>query len=67
MIKILLVLGFELMRVKGSHHFFLNSTSKKTTCVPVHRNETLGVGLLKAILRDIDLNLEEFEKLRRQV
>jgi predicted RNA binding protein YcfA (HicA-like mRNA interferase family) len=67
MMKVLRALGFELMRVKGSHHYFLHPLTKKTASVPVHRNETLGIGLLKTILRDIDLNVEEFEKLRRQV
>ena len=67
MMKILLILGFELVRTRGSHHYFFNPLSKKTATVPVHRNETLGIGLLKSILRDINLNAEEFEKLRRQV
>lgn len=67
MLKILRMLGFELVRVNGSHHFFFNSITKKTATVPVHANENLGIGLLKAILRDIDLSAEEFEALRRKV
>lgn len=67
MIKILHILGFELMRIKGSHHFFLNHQSKKTATVPLHANEVLGIGLLKSILRDMDLNAKEYEKLRSKV
>ena len=48
MIKILERLGFKEVRVKGSHH----------------SGEVLGVGILKMILRDIDLPLSEYEKLR---
>jgi predicted RNA binding protein YcfA (HicA-like mRNA interferase family) len=67
MMKLLQLLGFNLIRIKGSHHYFFHPQTKKTASVPVHRNEALGIGLLKAILRDIDLGSEEFEKLRRQV
>ncbi|PIR58316.1 MAG: hypothetical protein COU70_01535 [Parcubacteria group bacterium CG10_big_fil_rev_8_21_14_0_10_35_15] len=67
MIKILYVLGFELVRSKGSHHFFIHKEDGKTTVIPVHNNEDLGSGILKNILRDIDLDVEEYEKLRKKV
>ena len=67
MVKILLKLDFQKVRSKGSHHFFLNPNTNKTTTVPIHGNEDLGVGLLKEVLRDIDLSVEEYEKLRRTV
>ncbi|MDD4412513.1 MAG: type II toxin-antitoxin system HicA family toxin [Patescibacteria group bacterium] len=67
MIKILLFLRFELIRKKGSHHFFLNKENNKTTVIPVHNNEDIGPGLLKNILRDIDLNIDEYEKLRNKI
>jgi predicted RNA binding protein YcfA (HicA-like mRNA interferase family) len=63
-IKIIERLGFEGVRVKGSHHFFINPISKKSTTISVHSNEVLGVGILKIILRDIDLSVDEYEKLR---
>lgn len=46
-IKILIKIGFEEIRVRGSHHFFLNPVSKKSTTIPVHGNEILGIGILK--------------------
>lgn len=65
MIKILHVLGFELLRIKGSHHFYQNDESGKTTVVPLHNNEVLGVGILKEILKDINLSIDDYERLRK--
>jgi predicted RNA binding protein YcfA (HicA-like mRNA interferase family) len=48
-------IGFEEIRVKGSHHF-LKHPDGRTTVVPVHSNETLGPGLLASILRDVKLS-----------
>lgn len=67
MVKILLRLGFKEVRVKGSHHFFFNPETKKTATVPIHDNEYLSIGILKEILRDIDLLIEDYEKLRSEV
>ncbi len=66
-IKILLFLGFKEIRIKGSHHFFFNQDTKKTATVPVHGNEYLGIGILKEILRDIELSKDDYEKLRRRI
>ena len=67
MIKILRILDFELIRSKGSHHFFLNKVNNKTTVIPIHNNEDLGPGILKDILRDIELSVDEYEKLRNKI
>ena len=37
--------GFQLVRVKGSHHF-LQHPDGRTTVIPVHAGETIGPGLL---------------------
>ncbi|MCR4311038.1 MAG: type II toxin-antitoxin system HicA family toxin [Candidatus Taylorbacteria bacterium] len=66
MMKILKRLGFEEVRVRGSHHFFIHPLSNKSTTIAVHSGEVLGVGMLKIILRDIDLPLEKYEKQRLQ-
>lgn len=50
--------GFEVIRIKGSHHF-LRHTDGRSTVVPVHAGETVGPGLLSQILRDCDLNQEQ--------
>lgn len=67
MVKILLKLGFKEMRSRGSHHFFLNKDTEMTTVVPIHQNEDLGIGILKEILKDIKLSVEDYERLRRKV
>jgi len=66
-IHILHELGFWETRIRGSHHFFRNTFSGKTTIVSVHSNKVLGVGALKMILREINLSVEEYEKLRRKI
>ncbi len=50
--------GFEVLRVKGSHHF-LRHADGRSTVVPVHSGESIGPGLLAKILRDCDLGREQ--------
>jgi len=54
--------GFEVLRIKGSHHF-LRHPDGRTTVVPVHSGETLGAGLLSKILRDTEQSRDELEAL----
>lgn len=61
-LKTLLQAGFEVVRVKGSHHFARHPDGR-TTVVPVHSGETVGPGLLSKILRDCDLTREAFRAL----
>jgi len=51
--------GFEVARIKGSHHF-LRHADGRGTVVPVHSGETIGPGLLTAILRDCDIERDDF-------
>ena len=55
-------IGFEVVRIKGSHHF-LRHPDGRTTVVPVHSGETLGPGLLSKILRDTEQTRDELEEL----
>jgi len=66
MCKLLENLGFEMIYGKGSHIRFKHSDGRRTV-VPVHGNEDLGRGLLREILRQINLSKEEYEELRRKV
>jgi predicted RNA binding protein YcfA (HicA-like mRNA interferase family) len=54
--------GFEVIRIKGSHHF-LRHIDGRTTVVPVHSGEVIGSGLLNKILRDCDLSREKLQQL----
>jgi predicted RNA binding protein YcfA (HicA-like mRNA interferase family) len=54
--------GFDVVRVRGSHHF-LRHPDGRATVVPVHAGETLGPGLLSKILRDCDLDRQQLVQL----
>jgi len=63
--RILLRLGFESVRQKGSHVFYRHSDGRTTT-VPNHPGRDLARPLLREILREIELTPEQFqEELRR--
>lgn len=42
--------GFDVIRVKGSHHF-LRHPDGRCSVVPVHAGETLGPGIMNKILK----------------
>ncbi len=54
--------GFEVARVRGSHHRLRHPDGRRTV-VPVHAGETVGPGLLARILHDCEITREEFERL----
>lgn len=58
MVRALGKAGFEVVRIKGSHHF-LRHADGRTTVVPVHKAESLGPGLIGKILRDTELTRDE--------
>jgi predicted RNA binding protein YcfA (HicA-like mRNA interferase family) len=49
LIKLLIVEGWHLDRIKGSHHIMIKDA--KTIVVPVHGNRSLGKGLEQKILK----------------
>ncbi|MDB5284106.1 MAG: uncharacterized protein JWO06_3181 [Bacteroidota bacterium] len=53
--------GFELKRVNGSHHYYVNPLSKKITVVPMH-NKDLPKGTLLAILKQAGIDKGELNK-----
>lgn len=55
--------GFRVVRQKGSHVRLVHVDGRKTT-VPVHSGETVGRGLLRKILRDVNVSPEQFSKMR---
>lgn len=61
-IKILKKFDFEIIRAKGSHHFLRHPDGRSTT-VPVHSNESIGIGLMLQILRDCDIDKDDFLKM----
>jgi len=61
-IKALRRLGFEVIRIKGSHHF-IRHPDGRCTVVPVHRGETSGRGILARIIRDCEITREDLRKM----
>jgi predicted RNA binding protein YcfA (HicA-like mRNA interferase family) len=56
--------GFFLVRQSGSHKIFRNAGGKRVT-VPYHSGKELHPKILKSILRDADLTIEEFIELMK--
>lgn len=63
LIEILLKLGFVKIRQNGSHARLEHVDGRKTS-IPVHFGENVRVGLLRKILRDVNISRDEFEKLK---
>lgn len=63
LIAILEKLGFEKVHQNGSHVRLRHPDGRRTT-VPLHAGEKIGVGLLRKILRDVNITRNELEKLK---
>ncbi|MFN2426339.1 MAG: type II toxin-antitoxin system HicA family toxin [Candidatus Binatia bacterium] len=50
--------GFEPVRQSGSHRILRHADGRRTT-IPVHSGRTLGRGLLRQILRDTGLAVDD--------
>lgn len=62
LIRALERMGFRLLRKsRGSHWQFEHSDGRRTT-VPVHKGRDIGPGLLRKILRDIELDAGELKR-----
>lgn len=61
LIKIVEKLGFVNTRNRGSHFFFKHRNGR-TTVIPVHSGKTIGLGLMRNILKDMGMSVDEFRK-----
>lgn len=61
--KILFQLWFVFLRSHWSHRFYAH-TDGRTTVIPFHGSEDIGVWLVRKILRDIQISLEDFDSIR---
>lgn len=59
--KLLLALGFVKVRQKGSHAFYRHPDGKTTT-LPHHKGKMLARPLLREILREIELTVDEYNR-----
>ena len=62
LVKIIQKQGFVKDRQSGSHAIFIHHDGRYTS-VPIHR-KTIGKGLLRKIMRDIKLSVEELRRLK---
>lgn len=60
--RVLLQLGFVQIRQKESHAFYKHSDGRYTV-IPFHGSEDIGRGLLRQILREVNLSVDELTKL----
>ena len=58
---VLLSLGYSLIRIKGSHVQYKKGSSLIT--ISKHSNKEISVGVLGAILRELNISRDEFWKL----
>ena len=57
--KLLLRLGFEKVRQKGSHAFYRHADGRTTT-LPHHKGRILARPLIREILREIEITVEDY-------
>lgn len=63
LIRALERMGFRVLRKsRGSHWQFEHPDGRRTT-IPVHKGQDIGPGLLRKILRDIELDVEDLRKI----
>jgi predicted RNA binding protein YcfA (HicA-like mRNA interferase family) len=53
------LLGFKLIRQKGSHQIWQH-TDGRSTVLPVHPKEDIGRGLLHSILNQIEVSVDDY-------
>ena len=55
-------LGFEITRRSPGSHIQLAHPDGRRTTVPDHGDDDIGIGLLRKILRDVEVSPYEFSK-----
>lgn len=51
--------GWVLQRITGSHHIYENPEIDQILSIPVHRNQDLKVGTLRALMKIAQLSEED--------
>ncbi len=59
--KLLLRLGFNRQRQKGRHVFYRHSDGR-TTSVPHHKGRMLARPLIREILREIEMSVDDYNR-----
>ncbi|MBE3089807.1 MAG: type II toxin-antitoxin system HicA family toxin [Actinobacteria bacterium] len=64
--RLLLLLGFERVRQKGSHVFYRHPNGRTTT-IPHHKGRVLARPLIKEILKEIEVTIDEYNEILRKL
>jgi len=64
--KVLLNIGFEQVRQKGSHVFYRHPDGRMTT-IPHHGSRPLARPLLREILRECEITVDEYNRILDQI
>jgi len=64
--KVLLYLGFSVKRRKGSHVFYRHSDGRYTT-LPHHGDRIIGRSLTRAILRQIEISIDQYIEILNKI
>ena len=51
--------GWQLQRIRGSHHIFTHPDRTEILTVPVHGNQDLKIGTLSKLLKDVGLTEQD--------
>ena len=51
--------GWQLNRITGSHHIYENSENNQILSIPVHRNQDLKIGMLRALMKIAELSEDD--------
>ena len=64
--KLLLFLGFVRIRQKGSHVFYRHPDGRYTT-LPHHKGSLISRSLIRQILREINITVEEYVEILEKI
>ncbi len=51
--------GWQLKRIKGSHHVYVKPGNPARISVPIHGNQPLKIGLLKHLMKLAEIDEDE--------
>lgn len=57
--KLLEKRDWELKNIKGSHHVYLKPGNPARISIPIHKNMSLKIGLLKHLMKIADIKEED--------
>lgn len=64
--KLLLSIGFERLRQKGSHTFYRHNDGRTTT-IPFHSSKDLARPLIREILNEINVSIDDYNSLLKSL